>query len=75
MKILIYILFTIGIVMMTIGYINSTKSCPPRKIEYRYISKKHIDQEHIDEEHIDQEHIYEKQMDERNIDNVKHIFN
>lgn len=45
--------------MLTIGYINSSKSCPPRKIEYRYISKKE----------------YDEQMDEKHIENVKHIFN
>tara|TARA_B100000401_G_C52563394_1_gene604411 strand:- start:385 stop:609 length:225 start_codon:yes stop_codon:yes gene_type:complete len=74
MKVLIYILFTIGIVMMTIGYINSTKSCPPRKIEYRYIPKKKY-KKHIDQEHIDEENIYEEYIDKKNIDNVKHIFN
>ena len=59
MNVLIYILFIIGIVMLTSGYINSSKSCPPRKIEYRYISKKE----------------YDEQMDEKHIENVKHIFN
>ena len=59
MKVLIYILFTIGIVMITVGYINSIKSCPPRKIEYRYIPQKE----------------YEEQMNEKHIENVKHIFN
>jgi len=58
MKLLIYILFTIGVVFLTIGYMNSTTKCPPRKIEYRYIPKKE----------------YEEQMDEKHIDNIKHIF-
>ena len=59
MKVLIYLLFTIGIAMFIIGYVNSIKTCPHRKIKYKYIPRKE----------------YDEQMDHKHIDNVKHIFN
>lgn len=39
MKSIIFILFIIGIVMITVGYMENYKKCPLPKIEYRYIPR------------------------------------
>ncbi len=39
MKSFILILFVIGIVLITVGYMENYKNCPLPKIEYRYIPR------------------------------------
>jgi len=39
MKSLVLILMFLGVLSITIGYTNQTKSCPPAKIEYRYVPR------------------------------------
>lgn len=39
MRSLITILAFLGILSITVGYINQLKKCPPPKIEYRYIPR------------------------------------
>lgn len=39
MKSLIIILTFIGILAVTVGYVNQIKKCPPPKVEYRYIPR------------------------------------
>lgn len=39
MKSIVLLLLFFGILGITIGYVNQTKSCPPPKIEYRYIPR------------------------------------
>jgi len=39
MKSFIIILFIVGIVMTTVGYMENYKNCPLPKVEYRYIPR------------------------------------
>lgn len=39
MKALILGLIYLGIMMVTIGYVNQLKKCPPVKVEYRFIPR------------------------------------
>jgi hypothetical protein len=39
MKSIIIILTFLGIIGITVGYVNQLKKCPPPKIEYRYIPR------------------------------------
>jgi hypothetical protein len=39
MKAIILILFIIGLISITIGYVENYKDCPPTQIEYRFIPR------------------------------------
>ena len=39
MKSLVLIIFIIGIVFITVGYMENYNKCPPPRIEYRYIPR------------------------------------
>ena len=45
MKSLIVLLSFVGIVAIIIGYINQIKTCPPSKVEYRYIPRTFEDEQ------------------------------
>ena len=45
MKAIIILLSFIGIVSIVIGYINQIKTCPPAKVEYRYIPRTFEDEQ------------------------------
>lgn len=45
MRSLAVLLLFVGIVAITIGYTKSTESCPPPRIEYRYVPRKYIDEQ------------------------------
>lgn len=54
MKSIILILFMLGTILMTIGYMENYKKCPLPKIEYRYIPR----------------NFYEEQITEHNLRNT-----
>ena len=39
MKSIVMLLFFGSILLITVGYVNQLKKCPPPKIEYRYIPR------------------------------------
>ena len=39
MKSIVFIIFIIGIIFITIGYTQNYNKCPPPQIEYRYIPR------------------------------------
>jgi len=39
MQTIVLTLMFIGILSITVGYVNQLKKCPPSKIEYRYIPR------------------------------------
>jgi len=45
MRSLAVLLLFMGIVAITIGYTKSTASCPPPRIEYRYVPRKYMDEQ------------------------------
>lgn len=45
MRSLAVLLLFMGIVAITIGYTKSTATCPPPRIEYRYVPRKYMDEQ------------------------------
>ena len=45
MRALIVILTFLGIIAIVIGYINQLQTCPPPKVEYRYIPRTFEDEQ------------------------------
>jgi hypothetical protein len=45
MKSIILILALVGIILIASGYIKSNLQCPPKKIEYRYITRTFQDEQ------------------------------
>ena len=39
MKSLVMLLLFAGILMVTVGYVNQLQTCPPPKVEYRYVPR------------------------------------
>ena len=39
MKSIILLMFIVGLVSITIGYVQNYRNCPPPQIEYRYIPR------------------------------------
>ena len=45
MRSLATLLLLAGIVAITIGYTRTTATCPPPRVEYRYVPRKYIDEQ------------------------------
>ena len=39
------LILIIGVIFITLGYNNSTKKCPPKEIEYRFIPRTFYDEQ------------------------------
>ena len=39
------LLLLVGIVAITIGYTTMTSTCPPPRVEYRYVPRKYLDEQ------------------------------
>ena len=45
MRSLATLLLLFGIVAITIGYTKTTATCPPPRVEYRYVPRKYLDEQ------------------------------
>ena len=45
MRSLATLLLLAGIVAITIGYTKTTSTCPPPRVEYRYVPRKYLDEQ------------------------------
>ena len=45
MRSLAILLLFVGIIAITIGYTKNTNTCPPPRVEYRYVPRKYIDEQ------------------------------